>query len=65
VREAPTPDEEHPRGQALLFRRLHRQSVDVLTSRAAFPRTASTFAIAWHRQCRSCLAIALLGVVTD
>jgi hypothetical protein len=43
-------DEEHPRGQALLSRRLHRQSVGVLTSRAALPRTASAFAIACREQ---------------
>jgi hypothetical protein len=36
----------------LLSQRLHRQSVSELTSRAAFPRTASAFAIAWYRQPR-------------
>jgi len=34
----PAADEEHPRGQAsLLARLLHRQSVEALTGRAAFP----------------------------
>jgi hypothetical protein len=34
---------------AFSVRRLHRQSTGALTSRAAFPLTAPTFAIAWMR----------------
>jgi hypothetical protein len=43
-------DEEHPRGHAPPVPALHKQSVGVLASRAAFPRTALAFAIAWPQQ---------------
>ena len=35
--ETPAPDDEHPRGQPLLARLLHRQSMGAVTGRAAFP----------------------------
>ncbi len=44
--EAPAVDEEHPRGHAPPVPALPKQSVGVLASRAAFPRTAVAFAIA-------------------
>jgi hypothetical protein len=36
-------DEQHPHGEALLSRHLHRQSVGVLTSLRRVPRTGSAF----------------------
>jgi hypothetical protein len=53
----------HGRGASarpcFLSRRLHHQSVGVLASRAAFPRTALAFAIPGERHCRFCLKAAV------